>query len=41
MRLWRKLGFEMVGTIPEALHRLEQGLVGAQVMFKKLEQKDE
>jgi ribosomal protein S18 acetylase RimI-like enzyme len=39
-RLWRKLGFEIVGTIPKAFDHAELGYVGAYVMFKWLEQND-
>lgn len=36
-RLWKKLGFEIVGTIPKAFMHPEQGYVGAFVMFKWLD----
>jgi L-amino acid N-acyltransferase YncA len=39
-RLWRKLGFEIVGTIPKAFDHAGLGYVGAYVMFKWLEQND-
>ncbi len=35
-RLWQKLGFEIVGTIPRAFDHRELGYVGAHVMFKWL-----
>lgn len=35
-RLWQKLGFEIVGTIPKAFDHAEHGYVGAHVMFKWL-----
>ncbi len=37
VRLWQKLGFEIVGTLPEAFNHPTQGLVDAYVMYKKLE----
>jgi ribosomal protein S18 acetylase RimI-like enzyme len=36
VRLWKKLGFEVVGTIPEAFHHHKLGYVDAYVMYKKL-----
>ncbi len=36
VRLWQKLGFKIVGTLPEAFRHPTQGLVDAYVMFKKL-----
>ena len=35
-RLWQKLGFEIVGTVPRAFDHVEHGYVGAHVMFKWL-----
>ena len=37
VRLWRKHGFEVVGTLPEAFRHPRLGFVDAFVMFKKLE----
>jgi GNAT superfamily N-acetyltransferase len=34
--LWRSLGFEIVGTVPEAFEHPEHGLVGLHVMYLKL-----
>lgn len=34
--LWRSLGFEVVGTIPEAFRHPEHGYVGLHVMLKRL-----
>ena len=34
--LWQKLGFEIMGRLPEVFNHPEQGLVDALVMFKKL-----
>ena len=36
LRLWRKLGFGIVGTIPRAFRHPVQGLVDAHVMHKAL-----
>jgi L-amino acid N-acyltransferase YncA len=34
--LWRSLGFEIVGTVPEAFHHPTHGYVGLHVMLKRL-----
>lgn len=34
--LWKKMGFEIVGTLPEAFDHAEEGLVDAHVMYKLL-----
>ena len=36
VRLWRRLGFEILATIPEAFDHREHGLVGLHVMYLKL-----
>lgn len=36
VRLWKKLGFEVIGTVPEAFHHHRLGYVDAFVMYKKL-----
>lgn len=36
VRLWQKLGFAIVGTLPEAFEHPTRGFVDAYVMFKKL-----
>jgi ribosomal protein S18 acetylase RimI-like enzyme len=36
VRLWRSLGFEIVGTVPEAFDHAEHGLVGLHVMHLRL-----
>jgi len=36
VRLWRKLGFSVVGTLPRAFRHLHLGYVDALVMFKEL-----
>lgn len=36
VRLWKKLGFEVIGTVPEAFHHHRFGYVDAYVMYKKL-----
>ncbi|MFN7107126.1 MAG: GNAT family N-acetyltransferase [Brevundimonas sp.] len=34
--LWRKLGFEIVGTVPEAFDHPAHGLVGLHIMHRRL-----
>lgn len=34
--LWEKLGFTVIGTIPEGYHHKQQGLVDCYIMHKKL-----
>ncbi len=36
VRLWRSLGFEVIGTVPEAFDHRERGLVGLHVMHLRL-----
>jgi ribosomal protein S18 acetylase RimI-like enzyme len=36
VRLWQKLGFEIVGTLPEVYQHQKLGFVDAFVMFKRL-----
>ncbi|MGD9529501.1 N-acetyltransferase family protein [Pseudonocardia sp.] len=36
VRLWRSLGFEIVGTVPEAFDDRVAGLVGLHVMYRAL-----
>ncbi len=36
IRLWQRLGFEIVGTLPEAFSHPTQGHVDAMVMYRKL-----
>ena len=38
LRLWQKLGFEVVGTLPGAFAHPEDGDVDAQVMYKRFAQ---
>lgn len=37
VRLWRSLGFEIVGTVPEAFRHADDGLVGLHVMYRRLD----
>lgn len=37
VRLWKKMGFEVVGTIPEAFRHPRLGYVDAYVMYKRLQ----
>lgn len=34
--LWRSLGFEIIGTVPEAFDHPDHGLVGLHVMYRRL-----
>ena len=36
VRLWQKMGFEIVGTLPQAFNHAALGLVGAHVMYRLL-----
>jgi ribosomal protein S18 acetylase RimI-like enzyme len=36
VRLWQKLGFEIIGEIPEAFQHPEKGLTNALIMYRKL-----
>ena len=36
VRLWQKLGFEIIGTLPEVFQHQQLGFVDAYVMFKRL-----
>ncbi len=36
VKLWESLGFEIVGTVPEAFRSASQGLVGLHVMYMTL-----
>jgi L-amino acid N-acyltransferase YncA len=36
VRLWKALGFEVVGTVPDAFEHPEQGRVGLHVMYRPL-----
>ena len=36
VRLWLKLGFEIIGEIPEAFHHAANGLTNALIMYRKL-----
>jgi L-amino acid N-acyltransferase YncA len=36
VRLWQKLGFKIVGTLPGAFHHAKKGYVDAYVMFREL-----
>ncbi|MGB7873343.1 MAG: GNAT family N-acetyltransferase [Anaerolineales bacterium] len=37
VRLWKKLGFEVIGTVPEAFHHHRLGYIDAYVMYKRLQ----
>jgi L-amino acid N-acyltransferase YncA len=36
VQLWQSLGFEVIGTVPEAFDHPEDGLVGLHVMYQRL-----
>jgi len=36
VNLWRSLGFEIIGTAPEAFHHPGEGLVGLHIMYRRL-----
>jgi L-amino acid N-acyltransferase YncA len=36
VRLWTSLGFEIIGTVPEAFDHARNGLVGLHVMYRRL-----
>jgi L-amino acid N-acyltransferase YncA len=36
VRLWRSLGFEVIGTVPEAFDHPRHGYVGLHVMYRRL-----
>jgi len=36
IRLWQRLGFKIVGTLPEAFRHPEMGYVDVHVMFRSL-----
>ena len=36
IKLWQKLGFEIIGEIPEAYRHSENGLTNAYIMYRKL-----
>jgi GNAT superfamily N-acetyltransferase len=36
VRLWTSLGFDVVGTVPEAFDHPAHGLVGLHVMYRRL-----
>jgi GNAT superfamily N-acetyltransferase len=36
VRLWKSLGFQIIGTVPEAFDHPDEGLVGLHVMYQRL-----
>jgi GNAT superfamily N-acetyltransferase len=36
VHLWRSLGFDVIGTVPEAFNHPDDGLVGLHVMYQRL-----
>jgi ribosomal protein S18 acetylase RimI-like enzyme len=36
VRLWKKIGFEVIGEIPDAIRHSKNGLTNAYIMYRKL-----
>lgn len=36
LRIWKKLGFESIGTVPDAMRHSEKGLMPVHILYKKL-----
>ncbi len=36
VRLWQKIGFDIIGEIPEAFDHHREGLTNAYIMYRKL-----
>ena len=36
IKLWKNLGFEIIGEVPDAFNHREKGLINAYIMWKKL-----
>ncbi|SDH28119.1 Ribosomal protein S18 acetylase RimI [Sinosporangium album] len=36
VHLWRSLGFDVIGTVPEAFEHPDEGLVGLHIMYQRL-----
>jgi GNAT superfamily N-acetyltransferase len=36
VRLWQVLGFQIIGTVPEAFEHRELGRVGLHIMYRRL-----
>ena len=36
VKLWKSLGFEIIGEIPDAFDHMEKGLTNAYIMYRKL-----
>ncbi|MCI5049248.1 MAG: GNAT family N-acetyltransferase [Rickettsiales bacterium] len=36
LKIWTSLGFEIVGTVPDAMRHREKGLMAVHIMYKKL-----
>jgi ribosomal protein S18 acetylase RimI-like enzyme len=36
VRLWKKLGFDIIGEIPDAFQHQKNGLTNAYIMYRKL-----
>lgn len=36
IKLWKEMGFEMIGTLPKAFKHTDKGFVDAHIMYKRL-----
>lgn len=36
LRIWKRLGFEIVGTVPDAFRHAEKGLMPVHILYRKL-----
>jgi len=36
IQLWEKMGFKIVGTVPDSFNHLTKGYIDAYIMYKKL-----
>jgi hypothetical protein len=36
VKLWQALGFEIIGTVPEAFEHAQLGRVGLHIMYRRL-----
>ena len=40
IKLWKDMGFEIIGTLPHAFNHKEMGLVDAHIMYRLLKTRD-
>ncbi|HLA94377.1 MAG TPA: hypothetical protein VK612_01560, partial [Pyrinomonadaceae bacterium] len=36
VKLWKSVGFEVIGEIPDAFNHIENGMTNAYIMYRKL-----